>query len=54
MELKRLSFSKQGDVITEVDIEAAVVDMLNAIKSQLGGMVKKSDVLRTLFSGEKR
>jgi hypothetical protein len=54
MELKRLSFSKQGDVITEVDIEAAVFDMLKVIEDRLDGRVGREEVLRTLFGGEER
>jgi hypothetical protein len=54
MQLKRLSFSKQGEVITEVDIEAAVVDMLKVIEDRLEGGIGRNEVLETLFSGEGR
>lgn len=54
LELRDLSFSKPGQIMREVDIEASIVDILESIKRQLDGKTKKEHVLRVLFGREKR
>ena len=48
-ELRNLSFSKMVDSGVEIDVESAILDMLQYIKSKLEGSVSHQDVVKTLF-----
>ncbi|TFF91956.1 hypothetical protein EU545_02445 [Candidatus Thorarchaeota archaeon] len=51
MELRDLFFSKPGEIMREVDIEASIVDILEFIDHQLGGKKEKEHVLKTVSRG---
>lgn len=52
VELKDLSFSKPGEVMREVDVEAAIIDMLNMFSSEIGGKTDKEHMLKMLAGGD--
>ncbi len=50
--MNKLSFSKLVDSGVEIDVERAILDMLQYIRFEFEGSVSRNDVLRTLFEGD--